>query len=121
VERWTLDESALPQRLFEEVVEHLYREDRFLRGTLQIGDKYAKPDRVTAPLLSVVDRRCVIAPRAAVIPFHQAVRSTDKRLLWYDGDTGVAFQHVGMLVGRNAHQRLWPAIIRWVQAHTGRA
>jgi len=121
VERWTLDELALPQRLFEEVVELLYREDRFMRGTLRIGDKSARPDQVTAPLLSVVDRRCVIAPPAAVTPFHRAVASTDKGLLWYDGDTGVAFQHVGMLVGRNAHQRLWPAIIRWVWAHTGRA
>lgn len=35
VERWTLDEFPLPGRLFEELIEQLYREDRFARGTLR--------------------------------------------------------------------------------------
>ncbi|MDP8943355.1 MAG: alpha/beta fold hydrolase, partial [Actinomycetota bacterium] len=34
VQRWTLDELPLPGRLFEEVVERLYREDRLMRGDL---------------------------------------------------------------------------------------
>jgi polyhydroxyalkanoate synthase len=29
-----LDEMPLPRRLFEEMVEELYREDRFMGGTL---------------------------------------------------------------------------------------
>jgi polyhydroxyalkanoate synthase len=62
VERWTLDELAVPGRLLEEVVEWLYREDRFMRGTLALGGRPVAPRQVTAPLLSVVDRRCPIAP-----------------------------------------------------------
>jgi polyhydroxyalkanoate synthase len=37
--------------------------------------------------------------------------------LWYQGDTGVALQHLGMLVGRQAHKYLWPEVIRWLHAH----
>jgi polyhydroxyalkanoate synthase subunit PhaC len=117
VERWTLDELPLPQRFFEDIHEWLYREDRFMQGTLVLGDSRVAPQQVTAPLLSVVDRHCPITPPEAILPFHEAVPSTAKDLLWYEGDTGVALQHVGPLVGRKAHQQLWPAIIRWIQAH----
>ncbi len=120
VERWTLDELALPQRLFEELVEWLYREDRFMGGTLELGARPVAPRQVTAPLLSVVDRRCSIAPPESVLPFHDAVRSRVKDLLWYEGDRGVSMQHVGMLVGRNAHRWLWPAIIRWIHVRARR-
>lgn len=115
VERWTLDEMPLPQRLFEELVELLYREDRFMQRTLMIGKKRVAPEQVMAPLLSVVDRRCTIVPPGAVLPFHQAARSPVKRLLWYQGDIGVSLQHVGMLVGESAHRQLWPELISWVK------
>ena len=116
VERWTFDEMPLAARLFREVVEALYREDRFLRGTLRVRGRRAAPDAITAPLLSVVDARCPIAPPRSVLPFHLAVGSPERRLLWYEGDTGVALRHLGMLVGRSAHRRLWPEIVRWIRA-----
>jgi polyhydroxyalkanoate synthase len=117
VERWTLEEMPLAQRLFEEVVELLYRQDRLMRGTLMVGGRRATPELVEAPLLSVVDARCRLVPPQAVLPFHHAVRSADKKLLWYRGDTGVSLQHVGMLVGRQAHKHLWPEVIQWTHAH----
>jgi polyhydroxyalkanoate synthase len=116
VERWTLDELAFTGRFFAELVELLYREDRFMRGTLEIGARSVDPQRVIAPLVSVVDKHCAIVPPKAVIPFHQVVSSSDKTILWYEGDIGVSLQHVGMLVGRNAHQHLWPEIIRWIRS-----
>ena len=41
VERWTLDEVPLARRLFEEVTEELYRQDRFMNGSLKIGERSA--------------------------------------------------------------------------------
>jgi polyhydroxyalkanoate synthase len=117
VERWALDEMPLPRQLFEELYEFLFREDRFVRGTLQVGGKRVAPELVMSPLLSVVDPQCCLVPPQAVLPFHHAVGSTDTKLLEYHGDTGVALRHVGMLVGRQAHEHLWPEVIRWVHAH----
>ena len=54
-------------------------------------------------------------PPEAVLPFFEATGSTDKTLLHYEGDIGVSLQHVGLLVGPQAHARLWPEIARWVQ------
>ncbi|HSE84427.1 MAG TPA: alpha/beta hydrolase, partial [Thermodesulfobacteriota bacterium] len=58
VGRWALDEFPIPKRLFEEIVEHLYREDRFLRGGLYVNNKLAAPEHIGAPILSVIDPHC---------------------------------------------------------------
>ncbi len=116
VERWTLDEMRMARRLFEETVDLLYREDRLMKGSLLVQGRRVAPEQVVAPLLSVVDPRCTVAPPRSVLPFHRATRSREKRLLWYLGDTGVALQHVGMLVGRRAHRQLWPEIMQWIRA-----
>jgi polyhydroxyalkanoate synthase len=114
VERWACEEAPIAQRLFEEVLQWLCREDRFMRGTLRIGAKRAAPDQITAPLLSVVDPRCRLIPPATILPLHEAVRSRETKVLYYQGDTGVSVQHVGMLVGKQAQQQLWPELIRWM-------
>ena len=114
VERWTLDESPLARQLFEDVVDLLYREDRFARGSLVVGSRRVGPELVHAPILAVVSASCRVVPPESVLPFLRATQSPDTRVLWYAGDTGVALQHVGMLVGQNAHRQLWPEITRWL-------
>ncbi|WP_077731112.1 alpha/beta fold hydrolase [Methylocaldum sp. 14B] len=116
VERWACDEMSMAPALFEEIVEWLYREDRFMRGNLSINGHKVAPRLVEAPVLSAVDPNCRIVPPQAVLPFHRAVRSRDTTVLWYGGDVGVSLQHVGMLVGQEAHRSLWPEIMRWVHA-----
>lgn len=117
VERWSFDELRLARQLVKDIVELLYREDGFMRGTLTLEGKRAAAEQVAAPLMTVVDERCPVVPTAAILPFYEAAGSTEKQLLHYRGDTGVAIQHVGALVGRSAHQKLWPEIIGWIQAH----
>jgi Poly(3-hydroxyalkanoate) synthetase len=116
VERWILDELPMPKRLFEEVIENLYREDRFIRGGLLVNGQRAAPERIDAPLLSIIDPQCNVVPPRSVLPFHRAIRSKDKHILYYHGDVGVSLQHAGMLVGRRAHKSLWPEIIRWIRS-----
>jgi polyhydroxyalkanoate synthase subunit PhaC len=118
VERWTHDESPLPGRLFAEVVEWLYREDRFMRGTLAIGQHQIGPRDLLAPLLNVIAPRSVVIPPSSVLPFHEVAASQAKCVLRYDGDIGVNLQHVGVLVGVNAHVRIWPAIFEWLETES---
>lgn len=120
VQRWTLDEAPMSRRLFEQVVEHLYREDRFMRGRLHVHGKDIGPSSITAPFLAVYDPRSLIIPPASIIDFHRATASKEKRLLAYHGDTGIALAHVGALVGRNAHSQLWPDIFDWIAANGAR-
>lgn len=114
VTRWMLDELPMPRDLFRDVVELLYRENRFMSGDLEVSGRRALPRKVRAPILSVVDPRCRIVPPESVLPFHDVVGSTDTQVLHYRGDTGVAVQHLGLLVGRNAHRDIWPRIMNWI-------
>lgn len=115
VERWTHDEFPMPGRLFTDIVESLYRNDDFMQGRLVINGRSIGPQDLRAPLASVVDPRSKVIPLQAVVPFNQAAASTHKLVLEYEGDIGVNLQHVGVLVGRNAHARIWPAIFAWLE------
>jgi len=115
VERWTHDEFPLPGRLFTDIVESLYRNDEFMQGKLVINGRTIGPQDLRAPLASVVDPRSKVIPLQAVVPFNQAAAGTDKLVLEYEGDIGVNLQHVGVLVGRSAHAKIWPAIFAWLE------
>ena len=114
VERWALEEFALPRQLVAEIALQIVSEDRFMRGLLEIGGRVAIPSRVTAPLLCVIDPRCTLVPPGASLPFLDAAASLEKTVLCYEGDVGVSLQHVGPLVGRRAHAYLWPQIGEWI-------
>jgi len=115
--RWTLDEFPLPARLFEEVLEWLYREDRFMRGTLAMAGETVGPARLTAPVLAVVNPASRVIPPSSVLPFLEASAAPAREVVPYAGDRGVALQHVGALVGEDAHRRVWPAIVAWLREH----
>lgn len=115
VERWSLDESPLSRRLFEEVTEQLYRKNLFMLGKLKVGGTPVLPDAFDAPLLAVLDEKCSVVPPRSTLPFLDAAKSVEKKILWYSGDVGVSLRHVGALVGRSAHQHLWPEIVAWVK------
>ena len=97
-------------KLFTEIVELLYREDRFMKGALSIAGRTIGPRDLKAPLLNVIDPRSTIVPPSSILPFHEAAASPKKKVLQYRGDIGVGLQHVGVLVGASAHAHLWPEI-----------
>jgi polyhydroxyalkanoate synthase len=113
VARWGLDEVALPGPLSEQILDWLYREDRFYRGMLPVKGRQVGPGDLKTPTLAVVDAADEIAPRAAVKPFLDAAPAAS-RLIGYPGETGVGLQHLALLVGRRAHSVIWPEIIAWI-------
>jgi polyhydroxyalkanoate synthase len=114
VERWTLDEYAMPSALFADVVD-LYRENRFLRGTLRVEGQTAAPRNLTVPVLAVVDPESDVVPPSSIMPFLDALPHRNWTLLLYEPDIGVALRHVGVLAVRNAHSLLWPEILAWIR------
>ena len=115
VRRWSLDESPMARQLFEDVLEKLYRENRFAEGRLRIGGRVADPQAMDMPILAVLDPRSRIVPASSVEAYRTRTRSKDVRFIDYDGDAGVMIQHVGVLVGENAHRLIWPQIQAWVR------
>lgn len=118
VVRWTLDELPMSRRLFDDAID-LFIQNSFMRGGLAIGGVRLHPSDISAPLLNLYNPISTLVPPEAVLAFHRAAGSADKELVPYLGDVGVALQHIGPLVGDNAHQYVWPRVFDWLERIAG--
>jgi polyhydroxyalkanoate synthase subunit PhaC len=119
--RWTLDEFPLPGRLFEDTVELLYRQDQFRRGKLRIGRSTVAATALRGPVLAVVNPHGDVVPPDSCLAALDRIPDDNKRIEYYWEESGPALQHVGPLVGPDAHKHLWPDILNWVCAQATRA
>jgi polyhydroxyalkanoate synthase len=117
VERWTLNEVALPGKLVHQIMQWLFRENRFCLGRLEVCGSVVGPSTLSVPTLAVVNTADEIAPLASIEPCIDAMPGKDARIVESKGEAGVGLQHLGVLVGREAHARLWPEIVVWLKAH----
>lgn len=115
VERWTYDEFPLPGRLFEEILELLYREDRLVSGTLQIGERRTGIACLQSPVMAVVNPVGGLVPPRSMLKALEAVPKLTFEVLEYAGGRGPMLQHVGPLVAPVAHQQLWPKLAAWAE------
>jgi polyhydroxyalkanoate synthase len=99
-----------------QLIEWLYREDRFYRGELKIGGHLVGPRSLAAPTLAVINTEDDIAPLSSVKSFIEAMGTKDARIIRYPGEIGVCLQHLGVLIGKEAHAKVWPEIISWIGA-----
>lgn len=120
VERWTLDELALPRKLFTDVVEQLYREDRFMQRRLQLNGATLGPQDIAAPLFAIYEPTSTIVPPTSIFAFCKATSSREQECVPYLGDVGVALKHVGALIGESAHAAIWPKALDWLKRFDGR-
>lgn len=115
VERWALDEAALPGKLVDQIVNWLYREDRLCRGVLQIGGKMVGPSCLTVPTFAAISSADEITTAASVAPFLERMPTPDTCLIEHPSEAGVGLQHLALLVGCKAYAQLWPKIISWIK------
>jgi len=117
IERWALDEFPLPGKLVHEILEWLFRENRFCGGTLSIGINTVGPSSVRVPTLVVISAADEIAPTASVRPFIDAMPEGNVCLIEHASEMGVGLQHLAILVGQQAHAQVWPKIASWLHVH----
>jgi polyhydroxyalkanoate synthase subunit PhaC len=116
IERWALDEVALPGKLVNHIVQWLYRENRLCQGTLSVCNTTVGPAKVRNPLLAIVNTTDEIGPLVSVAPFIDQMSTKDVQIISCPNEVGVGLQHLGMLAGRQAYVHVWPQIISWVKA-----
>ena len=114
IERWTLADMPMSRKLFNQLAESLYGNDALIRRRLNLLGQRLDPAAVSCPVAVVVDKRCDVAPPAAMMPFLEATHATATRVFEYREEPGVGLQHVGPMVGRGANDRLWPDFLGWL-------
>ena len=118
VERWALDEIPLPGKLVHQIIDWLYRENRFCREKLEIHEKFVGPHGLCTPTLVVINTADPIASLASLVPFTERM-TTKTQIIQYPGEVGVCLQHLGVLVGRQAQATIWPDILSWMKCQNG--
>jgi poly[(R)-3-hydroxyalkanoate] polymerase subunit PhaC len=116
IERWALDEFPLQGKLVQEILEWLFREDRFCEAMLPISGKTLGPASLRGPTLMVVNPADEVAPPTSIAPFVDAMAGGNVRVVAHAGEVGVGLQHLAILAGRQAHAHVWPKIVSWMQA-----
>lgn len=114
VMRWAFDEMAVPAPLLRDVLQGLYRENRFRRGQLEISARRIGLSDIVAPTMVVVESESRVVPAEEVLPALALTSSSRREILTYESEPGVALAHVGVLVGADAHRRLWPQLLDWI-------
>jgi polyhydroxyalkanoate synthase len=109
---WGNDHIPFPGPAFVETANVLSRENRLATGVVPIGGRDVRLADITVPFLSILGEKDHIVPEAAASGLCDLVGSDDKRELRLPAG------HVGLIVGRAAHQRNLPAMADWLEAHS---
>jgi polyhydroxyalkanoate synthase len=109
--RWSLDEFAPSAVLIRNVIDMLYRQDRFARNELWLlGRVLGSASLAEIPIAAIVDHTSRVLPPASTLE-----PLSSPTVFSYVPEIGVGLQHVGPLVGRRAHREIWPRVIEWMQ------
>ena len=101
---WATDHVPFPGRAAKQTVEMLMRENALMEGTLRLGGRPVSLANIQVPYLNVVASRDHIVLPATARPALDLVGSTDKQELLLEAG------HIGLAVGRKAHQKTIPQI-----------
>ncbi len=110
MERWIQDSPDQAGRAFREFVRAFFRENRLVRGGLEIGGRAVDPRSITCPVLNIYAARDHLVPPSASRPLAGLTGSRDYTPFEFDGG------HIGIYVSRSAQEILPRTIGQWLAA-----
>ncbi len=106
--KWETDNLPFPGGVFRQMVNDLLRGNKLVRGEWQVGGRQVDLGRITVPLLHLLAQDDHITPYASSRDLVRLAGSADKQ------ETLIKGGHVGLVAGRGAQTRMWPALDAWL-------
>ena len=106
--KWETDNIPFPGGVFRQMVNDFLRGNRLVRGDWALGGRRVDLSAVRAPFLHLLAQDDHITPYASSRDLVNLVGSTDRQELILKGG------HVGLVAGRGAELRMWPALDAWL-------
>jgi polyhydroxyalkanoate synthase len=108
MERWINDNVPVAGETFREFVKKLYQHNELVRGQLHLGDRRVDLRQITCPLLLLTARKDHLVAPSSTEAIRQHVTSQDIRSM------SIEAGHVGLVVGGQAHRKVWPEATQWL-------
>ena len=106
--KWETDNIPFPGGVFRQMVNDFLRSNRLMNGTWKIGGRRVDLSAIKVPFLHLLAQDDHITPYASSRDLVQRVGSPDRQELILKGG------HVGLVAGRGAELRMWPALNDWL-------
>ena len=106
--KWETDNIPFPGGVFRQMVNDFLRGNQLVRGQWTLGGQRVDLGAIRVPFLHLLAQEDHITPYASSRDLVQLVGSADKQELILKGG------HVGLVAGRGAELRMWPALDAWL-------
>ena len=128
----SIDAPYLPGLFFYQFAQYMYKQNLLIQNKVKllkddssnnnakIGDAGKEEEEVlnlytiSVPLLNIVGDQDDLTPPASSIPLNDAVSSKDKKLLRFPAG------HIELCIGAEAHEKLWPQAVEWLEQRSER-
>jgi polyhydroxyalkanoate synthase len=110
MEKWIFDSPPQAAVALAQFVRWFYQENRFMRGSLEIGSQVVRLDGIRQPVLNLFALEDHIVPPAASSALRGRIGSADYT------ECAIATGHIGMYVSRAARTEIPATIIEWLGA-----
>ena len=112
IETWLYDSIPIIGEIYREIVEQVYRNNLLIKNKMKVGNDIIDLKNITMPVLNIVGTEDDLVPPSASKSVIDVIGSTDKKLIEFP--TG----HVGLCISRNAHEKLWPEVGKWLSTRS---
>ena len=106
--KWETDNLPFPGGVFRQMVRDFLRGNRLVKGEWDVGGRRVDLGAIDVPFLHLLAQDDHITPYASSHPLLGLVGSRDKQEMINKGG------HVGLVAGRGAQTRMWPALEAWL-------
>jgi polyhydroxyalkanoate synthase subunit PhaC len=106
--KWESDNIPFPGGVFRQMVNDFLRGNKLIKGRWDIGGRRVRLADIRQPLLHLLAQDDHITPYASACDLVRLAGSRDKQEAVIKGG------HVGLVAGRGAETRMWPALEAWL-------
>lgn len=115
-EDWFKHTQDIPGAFYLWIVEHLFRDNKLLAGTLEIGGEHVDLARIDCPLNLLAGVTDHITPPDQVFALAAATSTPAQQVVTRIAPGG----HLGLFMGREALSEHWPPLLAEVARHSGK-
>lgn len=108
MEKWKGDLPAIPGEMYRKYIKDLFRDNKLIKGELELGGRTVDLKKMTVPFLNVYATDDNIIPNESTLPIMKAIGAKDKKEYPFPGG------HIGVFVGGRSQKELGPAVAEWI-------